>query len=121
MTGDISDVLNQADALMRRHRSFSAHSPVPPPGPTAAEEDDIPLLTEIVATGELTPPDLDALRDDLKHTLAAVLSDWLAEMLPAAAANASQQILAELDAKARSTLLPRLTEIIETQRAKLGR
>jgi acetolactate synthase regulatory subunit len=123
-----TDVLDQADALMRRHRSFvasvtaQASKAVPTTVALNADSDvDIPLLTEVVdsvsdiaASNPLdTARVLDALRADIEHELSA----WLVEELPAAVANASQSILNELDAKARHSLLPRLLAIVEARRA----
>lgn len=115
---DRDDLLDQADALMHRHRSFVARPPGHEAVTAAAETEEIPLLTEIVAAEELAPPSVDALLDSLRQELDNALSAWLVDVLPAAVANASQQILAELDAKTRSTLLPHLAEIVETHRAR---
>lgn len=116
---DERDVIDQADALMRRHRSFVAR-----PSDAASREQardepvdiDLPVLTEIVADDDITPRDIRAVLDALGDEIDAELSSWLVEVLPAAVANASQQILAELDAKARNTLLPRLREILDRER-----
>lgn len=116
---DERDVIDQADALMRRHRSFVARA-----ADMAAREQvrdepvdsDLPVLTEIVADGDIPPRDIRAMLDALGDEIDAALSSWLVEVLPAAVANASGQILAELDANARNFLLPRLREIVERQR-----
>jgi len=115
------DVLSQADALMRRHRSFIAQAPgsegIPAASPPA-EEEDIPLLTDIVAARDPgAPPSLDALLDQLRGDIEVALSGWLIDALPAAVANASQHILNELDAKARHALLPQIQALIEQYRA----
>ena len=107
------DVLDQADALMQRHRSFVARRPEEIAAPATDEviEDEIPVLTEIVDTDSLAaatepPPDLQAaIKDELDA--------WLVEALPAAVANASQHIIAELDTKARQSLLPRLQALVD--------
>jgi hypothetical protein len=116
------DVISQADALMRRHRSFVARATddLAPPvreNPEALDA-DIPLLTEIVDTDTLAPENIDAVLDALQEEIRNELSSWLVEVLPAAVANASQQILTELDAKARNTLLPRLQETLAARRGK---
>jgi hypothetical protein len=119
--GTEDDVINQADALMRRHRSFVARSAETAAdiaeSETAPDDADIPLLTEVVDT-EVVPPSIDALIDTLGNDIEAALSDWLVEALPAAVMNASQHILSELDAKARTTLLPQVQEILAARREK---
>jgi hypothetical protein len=120
---DERDVIDQADALMRRHRSFVARQAddrTNLPADTQAPDVDVPVLTEIVAADDLTPHDIRAVLDALGEELDAELTSWLIEVLPAAVANASQQILSELDAKARNTLLPRLREIVEQQREQVS-
>lgn len=116
---DERDVIDQADALMRRHRSFVARqtNDRPDDGNDAQAPDvDVPVLTEIVTDDAPPPHDIRAVLDALGEELDAEMSSWLIEVLPAAVANASQQILAELDAKARNTLLPRLRELVAQQR-----
>lgn len=118
------DVIDQADALMRRYRSFVARpagDAESVPSADAVAEAEIPVLTDIVAADAIAPNDLPALLDALRDELDEELSAWLIEVLPAAVANASQQILAELDAKARNTLLPRLRGIVEAHRDKSER
>lgn len=114
------DVIEQADALMRRHRSFVARAAdaAGTDVDTRPVDDDIPVLTEVVDADDVFPDDVPALLDAVGRDLDEALSDWLVEVLPAAVANASQQVLAELDAKARNTLLPRLRNIIETRRQR---
>lgn len=114
------DVLLQADALMRRHRSFVAQAPQSgdaSPLQNFADDSDIPLLTEIVAAPD-TPiiPTIDEVLDDLHREIEKTLSDWLIDALPSAVANASQHILTELDAKARLTLLPQVQALIDSRR-----
>lgn len=113
------DVLGKADALMSRHRSFvarSADSRVDEPPDSMPDDVDVPVLTEIVETNQAGPLTLDALLDGLQDDLRDELSNWLVEVLPVAVANASQQILAELDAKARNTLMPRIQQLVEARR-----
>lgn len=115
--GHEDDVIEQADALMRRHRSFVARAPEEIAADTPGDDVDIPVLTEVVDPESLAPsasPEdtIIALRDAVE----AALEDWLVEVLPAAVANASQQVLAELDAKARQSLLPRIHDLIESHR-----
>jgi len=123
-----NDVITQADALMRRHRSFVARVIEATNDETASaamdsveNDTDIPVLTEVVDAPATTPPDIETVLAALRADVEIELSAWLVEVLPAAVANASQNILAELDAKARHTLLPHLLEILEngTTRQKL--
>lgn len=114
------DVLLQADALMRRHRSFVAQAPQSGDDSTLqnfADDSDIPLLTEIVAVPDTpTVPTINGVLDDLHMEIEKTLSDWLTDALPSAVANASQHILTELDAKARLTLLPQVQALIDSRR-----
>ena len=114
------DVLLQADALMRRHRSFVAQAPQSgevPPLERLADDNDIPLLTEIVTAPDTpTIPTINEMLDDLHREIEKTLSDWLIDALPSAVANASQHILTELDAKARLTLLPQVQALIDSRR-----
>ena len=114
------DVLLQADALMRRHRSFVAQVPSSgEAGPLQnfADDSDIPLLTEIVAApDDLALPSIDQVLDDLRQEIERTISNWLIDTLPAAIANASQHILTEVDAKARLTLLPQVQALIDSRR-----
>lgn len=109
------DILDQADALMRRHRSFIARATE---GTDAARENveaqetEIPLLTEVVDTSEVVAQDIETIIAALRSEIDEAMSAWLVDVLPVAVANASQQILSELDAKARNTLLPRLQQIL---------
>jgi hypothetical protein len=126
---DDSDlVLQKADALMRRHRAFvasgTADSPSTPPQEVAqiveveaeaegaeaaaADDEDIPLLTEVVL-GQVTQPNaLEAQRLEL----AQALETWLDEALPQAVLKVmdgvTDQLIATLSAQARNELLPRL-------------
>ncbi len=114
------DVLLQADALMRRHRSFVAQSPQSGearPLQNFADDNEIPLLTEIVATPDtLAPPSIDTVLDDLQREIEQTISNWLIDTLPAAIANASQHILTEVGAKARLSLLPQVQSLIDSRR-----
>jgi hypothetical protein len=114
------DVFNQADALMRRHRSFVARAPqdlaANDAENRAAPDAEIPLLTEVVEPTDLAPASIDDILAALQEDIQSELSAWLVEMLPAAVASASQHILTELDIRARNTLLPRLLAALEAKR-----
>jgi hypothetical protein len=108
---DTADILRQADALIRRNRSYVAGSSpaaahLPPP------DDDLPVLTDIVTEQEAAlataPPHmqqhLDALREEL--------SRWLEQELPHAVLKVTDgladQLMGELTHQAEKKLLPRL-------------
>lgn len=117
------DVLSQADALMRRHRSFVARAPAEQTSNATEDPDaldaDIPLLTEIVEITDQAPASMDDLLAALQDDIQNEVSSWLVEMLPTAVASASQHILTELDIRARNTLLPRLLAALEAKRDKV--
>lgn len=110
---DTTELLQKADALIRRTRVFVAGSPLPvsDPAPELPEE-DLPVLTEIVTDDEAAlataPPHmqrhLDALREEL--------SRWLEQELPQAVLKVTDgladQLMGELTHQAEKNLLPRL-------------
>ncbi|MDD5250740.1 MAG: hypothetical protein PHY45_17310 [Rhodocyclaceae bacterium] len=112
---DDDDLLEKADALMRRHRVFVA-------GAAAARDDggddDVPLLTEIVAADALpeaavaTTVDIAAWRS----ALALEMEHWLDEDLPQHVQRVldgiTDQLIIQLSLKARAELLPRLQAIL---------
>jgi len=122
-----ASVLDQADALMQRHRRYVAappefHAPVVAPAPVEpastpepepaqethaprADETDIPVLTDIVADATDVPA------THAEH-VGAVLDHWLAGSLPAAIEHAADRLLTELAARARDELLPQLIETL---------
>ncbi|MDP1654315.1 MAG: hypothetical protein Q8L56_16510 [Rhodocyclaceae bacterium] len=115
------NLLGQADALIRRYRSFVARGPaasdnlpVTPDAPLDTET-DIPLLTEVVAAATDQPA--TRLNENMRAALASEIDGWIGEALPAAVAKASQNMLTELETeletRARHTLLPHLLEILE--------
>lgn len=118
------DVFGQADALMRRHRSFVARpageTPTAPPEPAPPEDAGIPVLTDIVAEEAYSSRSVVSILDALCEEIDSAAAAWLADALPAAVANASQQILDELDFQARHALLPRLQAIITRHRDEAG-
>lgn len=105
--GTDDDLITQADALMRRYRSFVAR-PASPPAEPAPHDEAIPLLTEVVSATDARPFDPAALLAPLQGELEATLSAWLDDALPAALAEAAPQIIATLKAEAHLTLLPHL-------------
>jgi len=117
MTED--DAIADPAMTQRRYRSFVARPPeVAPPAPAPQPVDDaLPILTEIVEDVAPHPSaQVAVLLDTLHGGIADEVSAWLVETLPAAVAQASQQLLGELESKARNSLLPRLTGLLEAQR-----
>lgn len=106
------DVIGQVDALIGRHRT---------PGAT---EDDLPILTEVVADDDALPPSSEpAPRQEseriaiIRQALARELEAWLDEELPDAVLRVldglSDQLIAQVAARARLELLPRLKAALE--------
>lgn len=117
------NVFSQADALMRRHRSFLARSNggASADSPALAdrtEETDIPLLTEVVELVETAIPAAmpahmqQALTNEVEHWLAAALPQHLEPLLEKLHA----QLLADLSEEIRTTLLPRLLASLAEKR-----
>jgi len=82
-------LIDRADTLMRRYRSFVARpTPTPAPAPVdepVATEDDLPTLTEIVATDGATSAASSADPAAQSLLVAAIqesLNRWLDETLP---------------------------------------
>ena len=121
MDEDTADLLQKADALMRRRRSYVAPPPAPAPAMPEPAEDDVPVLTERVTEDEAAlataPPHmqkhLDALREEL--TL------WLEQELPQAVLRVTDgiadQLVGELTHQAEKKLLPRLIARLDGPRA----
>ncbi|MBI5791369.1 MAG: hypothetical protein HZA63_07835 [Rhodocyclales bacterium] len=105
------EILQKADALIRRSRTYVAGTQAMQQ-PAAPADDDLPVLTEIVSEHDIAfataPPHmqqhLDALRDEL--------SRWLEQELPHAVLKVTDgladQLMGELTHQAERNLLPRL-------------
>lgn len=114
-------VLAQADALMRRHRTFVAGAtPVSPPI-SADNEEEIPVLTDIIddkATVTVPiSPDVDPVANAIaeKHQLIeTILEQWLDKELPNEVLRVmdgvSDQLIGTLVRRMREELLPQLVE-----------
>jgi hypothetical protein len=125
------DVLDKADALMRRHRVFVAGAPQQPSLLAEPESEDIPVLTEVVDATATMPPteDVDAKLQDLlaerlaaqRQLLADELAAWLDTELPRLVMfvldGVTDQLVAQVTAEARAALLPRLQAALETSAA----
>jgi hypothetical protein len=119
------DILDQADALMRRHRSFVARGETTDLPPATAADDapgagDIPLLTEIVEIASEVGG--DKAQTARSKALENELDAWLAEILPSRieplAEQIGKQLLSDLADEARHTLLPRLLAALDASREK---
>lgn len=105
-------VLQQADALMRRHRRFVAGGEVSVPA-----VDDLPVLTEVVDDAVAVLPEqevaarIHAAVGATEAELARALERWIATHLPQALEQAlgrvSEQLQQELAARLRAELLTR--------------
>ena len=122
MAASDDDVLQKADAFMRRHRVFVAGATPQPveeavPAPAPEDDADIPVLTEVVA--EIEPatelPSIDPVQ--LQTAVAAELDAWLDEQLPGHVMRVldgiTDQMIGQLSEKARGELLPRLRALLE--------
>ena len=103
---DSSDVVDRADSLMRRRRSFVAAPPASLPAqivetPLVVEEDDIPVLTEVVsaeaAVYEGSPhreddTQITLLASDLAHAIGRQLAYELPTLLEAVLINAGEEL-----------------------------
>lgn len=118
MIRDFDPIISD-DPYQRRFRSFVARpaTPASAASPAVSEIDDgIPLLTEVVDARANPSPTDAALLETLRSEIRESISSWLVEVLPGAVANASQQILAELESKAHNSLLQQLDQLIDTHR-----
>lgn len=119
-----NQLLQQADALMRRHRRvFVAGAEAAPKTAAAPENDsDVPVLTEVVEAEQLIGTVSRAAEDEIKariHAavgandaeLARALERWIATQLPDALSQAldsvAEQLKLELAARLRAELLTR--------------
>ena len=103
---DSSDVVDRAVSLMRRRRSFVAAPPASLPAqivetPQVVEEDDIPVLTEVVsaeaAVYEGSPHRVDDTQttlpaSDLAHAIGRQLAYELPTLLEAVLINAGEEL-----------------------------
>jgi hypothetical protein len=133
---DGRDLLDKADALMRRHRVFVAGGAQPAAATPEPDEEDIPVLTEVVA-GEAAavdtaspPPDPDRVATlarellferlpVLRQALAEELAVWLDAELPHVIVNVldgvTDQLVARISAEAQAALLPKLQAALEAE------
>lgn len=106
-----TDVLRKADAFISRSRVFVAGA-APKAPPAKPGEDDVPVLTDVVAAHEFelatAPPHMQQHLDALRQEL----SLWLDQELPQAVLKVTDgladRLMGELTHQAEKNLLPRL-------------
>lgn len=111
-------VLAQADALMGRHRVFIAGAGAPPieTASLTTDEEDIPVLTEIVDDRDtLALPGPNPVEDLLvvqRQQLEQTIEQWMDQRLPEEVLRVmdgvSDQLIGTLVSKMRAELLPQL-------------
>ncbi|HUY03759.1 MAG TPA: hypothetical protein VMV33_10765 [Rhodocyclaceae bacterium] len=121
---DDDSLLDQADALMRRHRVYVAGAASTAPEPALVDEsDDLPLLTDIVAAEpptETAGADIDLERRLAEHHAALVLEleTWLDEQLPQLVIRAmdgiTDHLVTQITRRAQEQLLPRLDVMLKS-------
>lgn len=95
------DIVDRADSLMQRRRTFVATRSVLPAPLPAAEDDDLPVLTEVVspeaAVAEPKPERFDdtqvtLLASEIAHAFAEQLASDLPGLLETALLNAGKEL-----------------------------
>ena len=114
-----SDVVDRADLLMRRRRTFVAARPSAPQiatsiaPPPAIEDDDLPVLTEVVsadAAGFETPSEridetqVSLLASDIAHAIGQQLTFDLPSLLETTLLNAGEELRAGITATMETAL-----------------
>ena len=118
---EASDIVDRADTLMRRRRTFVAARPRPPeiaapipsPPPQATEDDDLPVLTEVVAADaagfaehseRFDETQVSLLAADITHAIGQQLTNDLPSLLETALLNAGEELRAGITATMESAL-----------------
>ncbi len=135
------DVLQQANQLMRRHRSFVAGGALPTMPEPPTDRDDLPVLTEVVDGADIpllalpgaespptvAPERIEALARELlferlpaqRQALAEELAAWLDSELPQVIMRVldgvTDQLVARIADESRAALLPRLQAALEAE------
>ncbi len=116
-----TDVVDRADTLMRRRRTFVAARPRPPEIASAppslplqaAEDDDLPVLTEVVAVDaagftehseRFDETQVSLLASDIAHAIGQQLTSDLPSLLETALLNAGEELRAGITATMESAL-----------------
>ena len=123
-------VLNQADALMRRHRVFVAGADRSTEAASSFDSslaaDDLPILTEVVASPSLdtkiSAKDLALLRQHQRATISSGLDRWADSELPAVIqdllGDLTEKLVATLTTSAKTELLERLLKELDGSRQR---
>jgi hypothetical protein len=142
MTDASHPLADKVDALIRRHRSFVAHSaPVPEPAPaptlaatepppaqaTPAHDHDIPLLTDIVEHDELAQTSAEVVVNsaltDQEKVIRAAIERWVDERLPDAILHVldgfTDRLIAAVSERARVELLASLDHGLRSDDASM--
>ena len=118
---EASDIVDRADSLMRRRRTFVAARPRPPeipsdlpcPVPQTIEDDDLPVLTEVVAADaagfdeqseRFDELEVSLLASDIAHAIGQQLTGDLPSLLETALLNAGEELRAGITATMESAL-----------------
>ncbi len=123
-------LLDQADALMRRHRVYLAGAEATPDA-VEANLEDLPLLTEEVSpeppaaeAGELSHDRHNRLLTEQRAALAREMETWLDEQLPQlvilAMDGITDHLVSLITNRAREELLMRLDAVLQSAE-KAGR
>ncbi|MBS1229430.1 MAG: hypothetical protein H6R17_2707 [Proteobacteria bacterium] len=113
-----ADVVDRADSLMRRRRTFVAARPSAPQSasvaqPPVIEDDDLPVLTEVVsadAAGFDEPGErfdetqVSLLASDIAHAIGQQLTCDLPSLLETALLNAGEELRAGITATMETAL-----------------
>lgn len=95
------DIVDRADSLMQRRRTFVATRSVSPAPLPAAEDDDLPVLTEVVSpeaavaepkTEHFDDTQVTLLASEIAHAFAEQLASDLPGLLETALLNAGKEL-----------------------------
>lgn len=107
------DILMQADALMRRPRTFVAQHRGQSPEPAQVDDTDLPVLTDIVADSAHSPvafsQGTEPAASDFSNLIEEELAAWVDTELPKAVLRITDgladRLIEELGVDARTRLL----------------
>ena len=115
-----SDVVDRADSLMRRRRTFVAARPSAPEiasgdslPPQEVEDDDLPVLTEVVSADaagfdehseRFDETQVSLLASDIAHAIGQQLTGELPDLLESVLLNAGEELRAGITATMESAL-----------------